>query len=259
MVSGKRPRVRPLLAVVTCLIVFTTANPAHAEPFGWPQPGGAGTPVVLSYSFVNLFSPDFQGIPEDQLRAATAEAFRVWTLYAPLHFVERIDSGPAPSDADYLTDGHPDIRIGAHGNDDGLVLAHAFLPMTTDVSGLAGDIHFNSGSILDWGIGDGLPNIDFREVMLHEIGHALGLPHVEGVDAIMNPFHGFRFEARTTFLLQSDIEALRAIYGAGVGSVQPVPEPATWILVTAGGLAGLVRRRVRVFTSAARRGAPSSA
>lgn len=211
---------------------------------------------MLSYSFVNLFSPDFQGIPEHQLRAATAEAFRVWTLYAPLHFVERPDSGPMPGEDEYLPNGFPDIRIGAHGEDGGLVLAHAFLPIATDISGLAGDIHFNSDSILEWGIGDGLPNIDFREVMIHEIGHALGLRHVEGVDAIMNPFHGFRFEATSTFLLPPDIEALQAIYGAGAGSVQPVPEPATWILVGSGALAGLLRRKL---TSGARRGAPSSA
>ena len=136
-----------------------------------------------------------------------------------------------------------------------MILAHAFLSLATTVSGLAGDIHFNSDSVLDWGIGDGLPNIDFLEVVMHEIGHALGLRHVAGEDAIMNPFHGVRFErTRPVFLLPADIAAVRAIYGAGVGSVQPIPEPSTLILVGAGALVGLVRRSL---TSGGRRSAPS--
>ena len=255
MVSAKRPRasVHSLAAAVLCVLALT-GRPANAEPFAWPQPEGPGTPVVLTYSFINLFSSNFQGISELQLRAATAEAFRVWTIYAPLHFVERPDSGPPAGDEEYGPDGHPDIRIGAHGEDGALVLAHAFLPLATTVSGLAGDIHFNSDSILDWGIGDGLPNIDFLEVLVHEIGHALGLGHVDGEDAIMNPFHGFRFERSRVFLLPSDIAAVRAIYGAGMGSVQPIPEPSTLILVSAGALVGLVRRSI---TSAGRRSAPS--
>jgi hypothetical protein len=238
------------------LLVLLTARPARAEPFGWSQPGGPGTPVVLSYSFINLFAPDFQDMSESELRALTVEAFRLWSVYAPLHFVERPDSGPPATDENYAPADHPDIRIGAHGEDDALILAHSFLPLATEVSGLAGDIHLNSDSILDWGIEDGLPNIDFLEVMLHEIGHALGLLHVMHVDAIMNPVHGFRFErTRPAFLLPSDIAAVQAIYGDGAGSVQPIPEPSTLILVSAGLLAALRR----ALTSGARRGVSSSA
>ena len=216
------------------IVLVLAALPARAEPFGWPQVQGAGTPVAISYSFINLLDPAFQGLSEWQLRAATAEAFGLWAQYAPLHFTEQSDSGPAASDDNYYADGHPDIRIGAHGEDDGM-LAHAFLPVDSDTSGLAGDIHFNSDSILPWGIEDGFPAIDFLEVMVHEIGHSLGLEHVFDVDAIMNPTHGFRFgSGRSIFLFPADIEAIQAVYGAGVGSVSPVPEPSTFTLLAAG-------------------------
>ena len=212
---------------------------------------GPGTPIVLGYSFINLLDPAFQGLPEPLLRMATAQALGLWARYAPLHFVERPDSGPPASDGNYFPDGHPELRIGAHG-EDGQMLAHAFLPADPDISGLAGDIHFNSDSILPWGIENGFPAIDFLEVMVHETGHALGLLHLFDVDAIMNPDHGFRFRTGgSPFLLPADIEAIQAIYGAGVGSVSPIPEPSTLTLVCAAPILALIRRFRR------RRGIPT--
>jgi hypothetical protein len=60
----------------------------------------------------------------------------------------------------------------------------------------------------------------------------------------MNPVHGFRFGEIQPFLLPADIAAVQALYGSGVGSVAPIPEPSTMFLVTAGAMAALVRRRV---------------
>jgi len=224
-----------------CLLL-ATVTPARADPFGWPQVQGSGAPVVLSYSFINLLDPGFQHIPEPDLRAATSQALGLWAQYVPVHFVERPDSGPPASDENYLPDGHPDIRIGAHGEGAGEILAHAFLPVSTETSGLAGDIHFNSDSILPWGIESGYPAIDFLEVMVHELGHALGMEHIMDVEAIMNPAHGFRFANGFAFLLAPDIEGVQAIYGAGVGSVSPIAEPSTFLLVFAGPVVALIRR-----------------
>lgn len=205
---------------------------AAADPidFAWPQPGGPGSDLVLTYSYSNLLDGTFMLIDRDQLRAATLEALNLWAAHAPIHFVERPDSGPPPSDMPYPIDDHPQIRIGHHDMQD---LGHTFFPNAPD--GRAGDVHLDSST--PWTLAEGRWNL--LEVLAHELGHALGLMHEDAEPAIMNPFfpQARFFGLGSTFLLPRDIEALHALYGEGVGSVQPlnpVPEPGTVLLVALG-------------------------
>ena len=229
------------------LAINLLASPAAADPVEltyWPQQSNGG-PVYISYSYSNLLDGTFLQASPAELRHATEEALRLWATYAPLHFTEQVDSGPAVSDASYNAADHPLIRIGHHMVAE---VAHAYFP---GPDGRAGDIHVASG--VPWSVGTGHWN--FLETITHELGHSLGLLHDNVESAIMNPsYPTHRFGGLgTAFLYRSDIEKLQAIYGAGSGSVTPIsatPEPATYLLF-AGGLALVARVRRKCARPAA--------
>ncbi|HWP99147.1 MAG TPA: matrixin family metalloprotease [Vicinamibacterales bacterium] len=236
---------RALLRLARAAALLLFAAPASADTMGlrWPQPDGPGSPVTITYSFSNLLDGAFGFVSPAELRAATEEALRLWASVAPLHFTEWPDWGPPPSDADYDAAGYAMIRIGHHPMTEA---AHAFFP---GARGLDGDIHLDTG--IPWTLGV-LGRWDVLEAITHELGHALGLGHIDHEPAIMGTlFRVPRYNGLgTAYLLPADIAALRALYGAGVGSVlpldpvDPIPEPAT-LAMLAGGLAALYRRRRR--------------
>lgn len=206
-----------------------SASPAAFVDTGasWPQPGGLGTALTLTYSLSNLADGGLPGgLQPAQLRAAVEEVLALWASYAPLRFVEVVDSGPAPSEVVYGAAGHPQIRIGHHYIDGDVApdeLAHAYLPPDEIFNdGLSGDVHFDDGNT--WSL-DPDTAVDVLEVLVHELGHALGLGHEEFATAIMNPFYAGRYDGLgTSFLFPDDIAGIRGLYGSGVGSVTPIVE-----------------------------------
>src|SRR5688500_13085512 len=111
----------------------------------WPQPGGLGSAVNLSYSFSNLLDGGLPGgLSAAVLESAIEEALQVWSAVAPLKFTELLDSGPAPSDNTYSASDRPQLRFGHHfidGDGGSNTLAHAYYPST---GGLGGDLHFDN-------------------------------------------------------------------------------------------------------------------
>ena len=228
------------LVVVFCCLAGTAR--ADSITLARPQPDGLGAAAHVTYSYSNLLDGTFFLLTPAQLRAATEEALGLWAKYAPLHFIETPDSGPPPSDVPYPAGTHPQMRIGHHRMSE---LAHGYNP--DDSNGLGSDVHFDSG--IPWSIGTGHWN--FLEAVTHELGHALGLDHEVEEPAIMNAFYPQRrfTHLGSAYLLPPDVERLRALYGTGMGSVQPLeptPEPTAFLPLTVVlALVARARRRER--------------
>jgi hypothetical protein len=139
----------------------------------WPQPGGPGSPLTLTYSFSNLLDGSIrdggtgQPIAAEVLRGAFEQAFRDYAAVLRVSFVEMIDLGPAPESGPYDATGLADIRIGQvpHVDD---ANAYAYFPAPIS-KGLGGDIVFNAGRF-----GNDWSPVLFYAVAQHEVSHSPG-------------------------------------------------------------------------------------
>lgn len=240
------------------------ANPGYVlqgNGVQWPQPGGDGTPVTVTYSYNNfldggLLDPSDTPIPADFIRQVTEEAFGLWAAVAPLNFVEVPDIGgtvfvgPSAAYNNLPQDSFGQIRINhrfINGTDEqnGMPVAKAMAWFPSPGAGaIGGDIHFDNGD--RWGIVGTPSQPDILGIMTHEIGHALGLAHSTTSESTMWFAAPRRSGPGTGMLWPADVAGIRAIYGEGIGSVTPlfvVPEPAAWLVVAAGCFGLVCKRR----------------
>lgn len=96
----------------------------------------------------------------------------------------------------------------------GGVLAHTFYP-PPNAETIAGDMHLDMDE--PWRIG---ADVDLFTVVLHELGHALGLGHNDDPDSVMYPYY-----RRAAGLKPADIAEIRKLY-AGRETAPPT-EPET--------------------------------
>lgn len=183
----------------------------------WKQPGGKGKPFTLTYSLTSGFVSGINGVSEGQVKASVEKALSVFAKYVPIRFVEKADLGPGTRKLlnEQLTSPGNEAKLRFHRSDidgKGNTIAEAYFP-SGDTS-IAGDMFFDNEN---WD-----PGL-FVETVLHELGHALGMRHVSGVDAILNPTLKRRFSnIGSADLLQNDIQTIRRAYGRGIGSVKPL-------------------------------------
>jgi predicted Zn-dependent protease len=135
--------------------------------------------------------------------------------------IAAVEAWDSASGADLVpTTGTADIRIsfgtGNHGDNfpfDGVggTYAHAYYPPPTQDGSISGDIHFDDAE--NWTTStrpNGTPPIDLQTVALHEVGHALGLPHTTDTNAVM---YGC-YNGSKRSLTQGDISKVRSKYGS---------------------------------------------
>jgi hypothetical protein len=206
-------------------------------PGGLPISGFEDHDDILTGDFGMLI-----GTPSDvEEKAIISAVFATWFSVAPIFAMPVMDGGVGGG-APEASGGHlGDIRFAViSGFESPSVLAHAYLPGTEALYGaggtLTGDVHVNAAKtwVDDPFEADDGALYDLQTVLLHEVGHALGLGHSDIDGSVMFP----SYEGGKRSLTADDIAGIQHIYG-----MAPVPEPATMAAMGLGVLALLRRRR----------------
>ncbi len=143
--------------------------------------------------------------------AAVAQAFDAWSAVSGLVFSPAAEGVEADINLSFVE--------GEHGDPfpfdlEATVLGHAYFPGTSR----AGQVHFFGAKADAWSPPQAVSDIQLFAVALHEIGHALGLPHSDDPSAVMAPSY---HDVEPITLTANDVSAIQRLYGSADGTVPP--------------------------------------
>lgn len=171
---------------------------------GWDGPGRGRT--ELTYSLGALGTRTEPGATRAEIVRALAE----WSRVVAVSFRETSNRTAARNlDILFATGEHGDpfpFRAGSS------VLGHSFFPAPPNPEPLAGDIHVNDA--WSWSIGG---QWDIYSLMLHEIGHSLGIGHTDRPESVMYPYY-----RKAEQLTEVDIASIRQLYAAPEEAATPL-------------------------------------
>lgn len=195
---------------------------------GWDGPGRGS--VEIDWYLGNPGEPN-NGLPLGltlpEVEAEVRSAMASWSSVADISFTKSGDyrDGLAAYDPDTIYIYWHDGGAGAHTfpfdgawnptTMDGSVFAHTWGP--PDISGYSGNMHYDSAET--WvttgaAIGATSATIDLQSILLHELGHSLGLSHTDVAGAgagapVMQPYYWGELRD----LHPDDIDGIQSLYG----------------------------------------------
>ena len=204
--------------LIACPGALTTAGPVGQYVAfvgeGWDGPGKGK--AALGYYFQRLT----QKLPADRVSSEILRAFQEWAKYVEISFA------PVPG-PNYSRTVNLLFAAGSHGDmypfdGPGRVLAHTFYPSPPNPETIAGDLHLDDDELWTVDPNQGYPAVDVFSVVLHELGHALGLGHSDVPGSVMYPYY-----RSATGLTPEDIRAIRELYAARSAPDDPPSGPGT--------------------------------
>ncbi len=196
--NNRRPLRTEILEIRRCL----------AASLGWDGPGQGS--ADLSY----YIGAAPAGLSQAAVESAIETALEAWSDVIDVNFTQT----PLSNQRDSIDFSFRSI------DGSGGTLAQAYLPDDVNPARIAGDVQFDLAE--RWEIGNGLGRsaFDLARVAVHEVGHALGIDHLNVSGSVMAPY--VSPTEQFTGLRSVDVDAALALYGAATTNTTTVQTPA---------------------------------